>query len=58
MIMEGFIKVAVASGCAMLSGGLNIWLNVKDKKTITMKDIIVAFVPPMLMVVSTCALFI
>ena len=56
--MESFIKVAVASGCAMLSGGLNIWLNVKDKKTITMKDIIVAFVPPMLMVVSTCALFI
>ena len=48
--MESFIKVAVASGCAVLSGGLNVWLNVKD--------IGVAFIPPMLMVVSTCALFI
>ena len=56
--MNGFVKVIIASGCAALSGGLNVWLNVKDKKTITMKDIIVAFVPPMLMVVSTCALFI
>lgn len=56
--MESFIKVVVASGCAMLSGGLNIWLNIKDKKAIIMKDIIVAFIPPMLMVVSTCALFI
>ena len=56
--MSGFVKVIVASGCAVLSGGLNVWLNVKDKKTITLKDVIVAFVAPMLMVVSTCALFI
>lgn len=56
--MSGFIKVIIASGCAALSGGLNVWLNVKDKKTITFKDVIVAFVAPMLMVVSTCTLFI
>ena len=56
--MEGFVKVLIASGCAAVSGGLNVWLNVKDKKTITFKDVIVAFVAPMLMVVSTCALFI
>jgi len=58
MIMESFIKVAVASGCAALSGGVNVWLNVKDKKVITIKDIGIAFIPPMLMVISTCALFI
>ena len=46
--MNGFIKVLVASGCAMLSGGVNVWLNVRDKKTITKKDIAVAFVSPML----------
>lgn len=56
--MSGFIKVLVASGCAMLSGGVNVWLNVRDKKTITIKDIMSAFVSPILMVVSTCALFI
>ncbi len=56
--MNGFVKVVIASGCAVLSGGLNVWLNVKDKKTITLKDVIVAFVAPMLMVVSTCALFV
>ena len=33
-------------------------LFLKDKKTITFKDVIVAFVAPMLMVVSTCTLFI
>ena len=33
--MSGFIKVLVASGCAMLSGGVNVWLNVRDKKIIT-----------------------
>lgn len=56
--MSGFIKVLVASGCAMLSGGVNVWLNIRDKKTITIKDIMSAFVSPILMVVSTCALFI
>ena len=56
--MNGFVKVVIASGCATLSGGLNVWLNVKDKKTITFKDVIAAFVAPMLMVVSTCTLFI
>lgn len=56
--MNGFIKVFVASGCAALSGGFNVWLNVRDKKTITKKDIAVAFISPMLMVVSTCVLFV
>lgn len=56
--MNSFIKVLIASGCAAISGGINVWLNVKDKKTISKKDIIVAFVSPMLMVISTCALFI
>lgn len=56
--MNGFIKVLVASGCAMLSGGINVWLNVRDKKTITKRDVMSAFVSPMLMVVSTCTLFI
>ena len=37
--MSGFIKVLVASGCAMLSGGVNVWLNVRDKKTITKSDV-------------------
>lgn len=55
--MNGFIKVLVASGCAMLSGGINVWLNVKDKKVISIKDIGVAFVSPMFMIVSICALF-
>lgn len=55
--MNGFVKVLVASGCAILSGGFNVWLNLKDKKTLTIKDVIVAFVSPMLMVVSTCTLF-
>ena len=56
--MSGVIKVLVASGCAMLSGGVNVWLNIRDKKTITKRDIMSAFISPMLMVVSTCALFI
>lgn len=56
--MNSFIKVLVASGCAMLSGGLNVWLNIRDKKTITKKDVAVAFVSPMLMVVSMYALFV
>lgn len=56
--MSGFVKVIVASGCAAVSGGVNVWLNIKDKKVISKKDIMVAFVPPMLMVVSTCVLFI
>lgn len=55
--MGSFIKVAVASGCAALSGGLNVWMVLKDKKTPTIKDVVTAFVPPILMVVSTCALF-
>ena len=56
--MNGFIKVIVASGCAVISGGFNVWINLKDKKTATFKDIIVAFISPMLMVVSTCMLFV
>ena len=56
--MNSFVKVLVASGYAVMSGGINVWLNVKDKKVISKKDIIVAFVSPMLMVISTCALFI
>lgn len=56
--MGSFIKVAVASGCAALSGGVNVWLNVKDKKVITTKDIVAAFISPMLMVVSIYALFV
>lgn len=55
--MNGFVKVLVASGCAAVSGGLNVWLNLKDKKMPTIKDVAIAFVSPMLMVVSTCALF-
>lgn len=56
--MSGFVKVLVASGCAALAGGLNVWLNLKDKKTPSVKDVAVAFISPMLMVVSTCALFV
>ena len=56
--MNSFVKVLVASGCAVVSGGVNVWLNVKDKKTISKTDIIAAFISPMLMVISTCALFV
>lgn len=56
--MNSFVKVLIASGCAAMSGGINVWLNIKDKKTISKIDIIVPFVSPMLMVMSTCMLFI
>ena len=56
--MSGFVKVLVASGCAMLSGGVNVWLNVRDKKTITKRDIMSAFISPIRTVVSSCALLI
>ena len=55
--MEGFIKVLIASGCAALSGGLNVWMVLRDKKMPTIKDVVTAFVSPILMVVSTCVLF-
>ena len=55
--MEGFVKVLIASGCAALSGGLNVWMVLRDKKTPTIKDVVTAFVSPILMVVSTCTLF-
>lgn len=56
--MNSFVKVLVASGCAAVSGGVNVWLNIKDKKAISKTDIIAAFISPMLMVISTCMLFI